>query len=138
MRKLILLMLILIPFILSASGKDELNVPEGMTVIQTQKYTFQVVEMGDPDGRTVILLHGFPETSAMWRELQVFLADNGYYTLAPDQRGYSPEVRPQGRRHYQIDELVNDVIAMADSKGLDRFHLIGHDWGSAVGWAIVD
>ena len=73
----------------------------------------------------------------MWSELLPVLAAAGYRVLAPDQRGYSPGARPGSAGDYQLAELVADVEALADALGFERFHLVGHDWGSAVGWALA-
>lgn len=86
---------------------------------------------------TVILLHGFPVSSAMWLKLISPLTDAGYRVVAYDQRGYSPGARPDELSDYTLDKLSSDVVAVADALGIDQFHLIGHDWGSAVGWATV-
>ncbi len=85
----------------------------------------------------VILLHGFPVSSAMWIELISPLAKAGYRVVAFDQRGYSPGARPGELTDYTIDKLSSDVVAVADALGIETFHLIGHDWGSAVGWTTV-
>ena len=100
--------------------------------------TFRCRVAGDPKGEPVVLLHGWPETSHMWIELLGRLASEGYYCIAPDQRGFSPEARPSKVRDYAITYLVGDVMALADSFGMKNFHLIGHDWGSAIGWAVVN
>lgn len=89
------------------------------------------------EGDALILLHGFPQTSAAWEPLIAAAAAAGYRVVAFDQRGYSPTARPSGKEHYQIDELSADVLKIADALGFDRFHLAGHDWGAAVGWAVV-
>ncbi len=89
------------------------------------------------DGPTVILLHGFPVTSAMWEPMIMPLVNAGYRVIAFDQRGYSPGARPDEAGAYVISELVSDVIAVADAVGVEEFHLVGHDWGSAVGWSTV-
>ena len=98
-------------------------------------FMFTALETGDGD--PVLLLHGFPETSYMWRGLMTSLAENGYHALAPDMRGYSSGARPDDVEQYHYEELVADVGAIADAAGFDRFHLIGHDWGAIVGWAVV-
>ena len=85
----------------------------------------------------VILLHGFPETSIMWAGIMERLAGEGYRCFAPDQRGYSPGARPGRVEDYEYRKLVSDVMALADALGHEHFHLIGHDWGSAVGWALL-
>jgi len=88
-------------------------------------------------GEPVILLHGFPETSIMWANMMERLANEGYRCFAPDQRGYSPNARPKGVENYIYQELASDVVALADAIGFGRFHLVGHDWGSVVGWAAI-
>ena len=85
-------------------------------------------------GSAVILLHGFPETSKMWSKLIQFLSNNNYKVIAPDQRGYSPNARPSSLKEYKIDKLAQDVIDIANAFNFDKFHLVGHDWGSAIGW----
>jgi pimeloyl-ACP methyl ester carboxylesterase len=65
------------------------------------------------------------------------LATAGYRVLAPDQRGYSPEARPTARSAYTLPRLAEDVLALADAAGAERFHLAGHDWGAAVAWYVA-
>ena len=88
-------------------------------------------------GEPVVLLHGFPETSIMWGNLIERLAEEGYRCFAPDQRGYSPNARPKGVENYIYQELASDVVALADVLGFGRFHLVGHDWGSVIGWIVL-
>jgi pimeloyl-ACP methyl ester carboxylesterase len=95
---------------------------------------FDVRDEGPADGEVVVLLHGYPETKASWDDVIPGLAGAGYRVLAPDQRGYSPRARPAGRRAYVADNLVADVLALADAAGATRFHVVGHDWGGAVAW----
>ncbi|MGE5595621.1 MAG: alpha/beta fold hydrolase [Hyphomicrobiales bacterium] len=98
--------------------------------------TFRCRESGS-EGEPVILLHGFPETSHMWVGLIPALVAAGYRVLAPDQRGYSPGARPEGKEHYTYADIAGDVFALADAWGADRFHLVGHDWGAGAGWSAV-
>jgi pimeloyl-ACP methyl ester carboxylesterase len=90
-----------------------------------------------PAGDPVVLLHGFPETSHAWTEVMLELERAGYTCLAPDQRGYSPGARPLDVEEYALPRLAEDVVALADALGFERFHLVGHDWGSAVGWTLL-
>ena len=85
-------------------------------------------------GDAVILLHGFPETSRMYYDLIPVLVSEGYKVVAPDQRGYSQGARPPKISDYSIDKLSQDVIDIVDAFQFEKFHLVGHDWGSAVGW----
>jgi pimeloyl-ACP methyl ester carboxylesterase len=85
-------------------------------------------------GPGLVLLHGYPETSAMWEPLIEPAAAAGYRVVAFDQRGYSPGARPEGVEAYRIERMVEDVLAVADAAGFADFHLVGHDWGCVVGW----
>lgn len=96
--------------------------------------TFTAHGAGPPDGRLVLLLHGFPQSSFMWRNQMAALAAAGHRAVAFDQRGYSPGARPEGAEHYRMEHLVSDVVAVADQLGGHRFDLVGHDWGGAVAW----
>jgi pimeloyl-ACP methyl ester carboxylesterase len=98
---------------------------------------FDVTDSGPADGDVVVLLHGFPQNRREWTAVAARLNDAGYRTLAPDQRGYSPGARPQGRRAYVQSELVADIVALVDASGADRVHLVGHDWGALVAWAFA-
>lgn len=104
--------------------------------VEAKGLTFSVRETGE-GGEPVVLLHGFPETSFMWRGLMATLADAGYHCVAPDQRGYSPGARPEGAEAYNYQEVGSDVHAIAKAVGLDRFHLVGHDWGAGAGWCAL-
>jgi len=108
---------------------------EGLVRITVPNAEFRARAVAlDAERTPVLLLHGFPETSAMWLPLLSALADAGHPAVAFDQRGYSPGARPLGVDQYRLDLLVDDVLAVADALGWERFHLIGHDWGAAVGW----
>ncbi len=103
----------------------------------TNGLIFKCRVAGDPSGEPVILLHGWPETSHMWVQLMERLSAEGYYCIAPDQRGFSPQARPTDVKDYDIKLLASDVVGLADAFGIKNFQLIGHDWGSAIGWAVV-
>jgi pimeloyl-ACP methyl ester carboxylesterase len=117
----------------------ESGTSNGLIQLDANGMTFRarVAGFDNSDGELVILLHGFPVTSAMWKPLLPALAEAGFRVIAFDQRGYSPGARPLDSSAYTIDHLINDVTAVADALGVEKFHLIGHDWGSAVGWNTV-
>lgn len=98
--------------------------------------TFDVIDSGPIDGDVVVLLHGFPERASSWEQVAARLHAEGYRTLAPDQRGYSPGARPRGRRAYRVDLLVGDVAALVERAG-GRAHVVGHDWGAMVAWSLA-
>lgn len=109
---------------------ESLRIPVGSLV-------FDAVGAGPTDGEPLLLLHGFPQSAACWRRVQPALADAGLRTVAPDLRGYSPDARPLDPEDYRIEELVGDVIGIADELGFERFHLVGHDWGGALAWYVA-
>jgi pimeloyl-ACP methyl ester carboxylesterase len=98
---------------------------------------FQALAAGPPSGELVLLLHGFPQTSACWTPMLEALAASGYRAVALDQRGYSPGARPGQVRAYRMPQLVADVAAVADRLGAARVHLVGHDWGGVVAWNLA-
>ncbi|MFC3454743.1 alpha/beta fold hydrolase [Amycolatopsis speibonae] len=106
--------------------------------IPTAAGSFDAIAAGPEDGRPVLLLHGFPEAAVEWEHQVATLGVLGYRAVAPDQRGYSPDVRPEQASEYGIDALVGDVIAIADRLGWKEFDLVGHDWGGAVAWWAAD
>jgi pimeloyl-ACP methyl ester carboxylesterase len=92
-----------------------------------------VASAGPEGGEPIILLHGFPESHRTWRHQLAGLSDL-YRVHAPDQRGFAASDKPEGVENYETDKIVADVMALADSLGLDSFTLAGHDWGGAVAW----
>jgi pimeloyl-ACP methyl ester carboxylesterase len=95
---------------------------------------FHLVEAGPVDGPALILLHGFPEFWWAWRKQITPLARAGFRVIAPDMGGYNLSEAPDGLNAYGLDVLANDVPAIADALGVDRFHLAAHDWGGVVAW----
>jgi pimeloyl-ACP methyl ester carboxylesterase len=104
--------------------------------VRVRGFDFDVRDEGDRSGEAVVLLHGFPAYAGSWDRLTPGLIEAGYRVVRPDQRGYSPGARPTGRRAYAGGELAADVLAILDELGLDRVHLVGHDWGGSVAWRI--
>jgi pimeloyl-ACP methyl ester carboxylesterase len=104
--------------------------------IDANGFTFTARAAGPPDGRRVLLLHGFPQTSWSWRALLMALGDAGYRAVAPDQRGYSEGARPPEIIDYSLGWLVADVLALADAMEMETFDLVGHDWGGMLSWLV--
>jgi pimeloyl-ACP methyl ester carboxylesterase len=104
--------------------------------------TFDTLVAGEPGAPLVLLLHGFAESMQCWRAQVTALAAAGYRAVAPSQRGYSPGARPDTRdtANYHIDRLMDDAMALSAASGYGehRFHLVGHDWGGSIAWALAD
>jgi pimeloyl-ACP methyl ester carboxylesterase len=89
------------------------------------------------EGRPVLLLHGFPDTGALWRHQVAALAGAGFQAVVPDLRGFGRSDKPEGVEAYSILHLVGDALAVLDDAGLERVHVVGHDWGAAVAWTLA-
>ena len=96
--------------------------------------TMNVALAGPEDAPPVILLHGFPESHRTWRELAPLLSGK-LRLVMPDQRGFGDSDRLQEVGAYATETLLADLFALADALGIDRFALVGHDWGGAIAWA---
>jgi pimeloyl-ACP methyl ester carboxylesterase len=105
--------------------------------IEAGGFTFTGRACGPHDGRTVLLLHGFPQTSWAWRDELWSLGRAGYRAVAPDQRGYCLGARPADVGDYATERLLDDVIAVADSMEMEMFDLVGHDWGGMLAWILA-
>ena len=95
-----------------------------------------VVDTGPRDGETLIFLHGFPESHRTWRHQIAHFSDR-YRCIAPDQRGYRGSSKPQEVDAYTPDKLIGDVFLLAAELGVDRFTVVGHDWGGAIAWGVA-
>jgi pimeloyl-ACP methyl ester carboxylesterase len=96
---------------------------------------FDVQVSGAEDAPAVLLLHGFPQTSHCWRRVTPYL--EGYRCVLPDQRGYSPGARPSDPEAYRLPRMVEDALGILDALGLERAHVVGHDFGAAVAWQLA-
>ena len=94
------------------------------------------VDEGPRDGAALIFLHGFPESHRTWRHQIAHLKDR-FRCVAPDQRGYRGSSKPQDVASYTPDKLIGDVFQLADALGIDKFTIVGHDWGGAIAWGVA-
>lgn len=95
---------------------------------------FFVVDEGEKGAAPVVLLHGFPDTSYVWRHQIPALVGAGYRAIAPDLRGRGKSERPPRVEDYALSTIVADVAGIMDVLGVERAHIVGHDWGAAVAW----
>ncbi len=95
--------------------------------------TLNVAVAGPEDAPPVILLHGFPESHRTWRGVAPLLEDS-FRLIMPDQRGFAGSDRPLDVDEYETDKLIGDIFALAEALGVERFALVGHDWGGAIAW----
>jgi pimeloyl-ACP methyl ester carboxylesterase len=99
--------------------------------------TFDVRVDGPEDGRPVLLLHGFPETSLSWAAVTPLLTQAGLRTYAPDQLGYSPGARPGEVEAYSTPNLAQVTADLMTALDVPVADVVGHDWGANVAWALA-
>ena len=89
------------------------------------------------EGPPVVLLHGFPDSGRLWRGQVPALADAGFQVIVPDLRGYGRSGKPAAVEAYSLLLIGADVTAVLADLGHKRAHVIGHDWGAALAWALA-
>lgn len=102
--------------------------------IETNGIAMHLAEAGDEGAPLVVLCHGFPELWFSWRHQLPALAEAGYHTVAPDQRGYGRTDRPDAVEDYDIVHLTDDLAGLLDALGHTSAVFVGHDWGAMVVW----
>lgn len=94
-------------------------------------------EAGPRDAPTILLLHGFPTSSHMFRDLIPFLADR-YHLVAPDYPGFGYSATPGVTEfEYTFDRLAEVMRHFTDSMGLKRYALYAQDFGGPVGFRLA-
>jgi pimeloyl-ACP methyl ester carboxylesterase len=91
----------------------------------------QFVYADSGEGPLVVLLHGFPDTPAGWKETRDALNGAGYRTVIPYLRGYHRDTIVAGRG-YGPREIGEDAVRLLDAIDADQTVLVGHDWGAAI------
>ena len=86
------------------------------------------------EGFPVVLVHGCPQTSHEWRYVMPALAEK-YFVIAPDLRGLGDSSRPPGG--YDKKTMAEDIWRLLQTMKLDRFFLVGHDWGGPVAFSLA-
>ena len=95
-------------------------------MFQINGISLHVEEHGS--GKPVLLLHGWPDSSYLWRNQIPLLVANGFRAIAPDQRGFGRSDRPEGVAGYSLQNAVADVVGILDALGIDAADIVAHDW----------
>lgn len=102
--------------------------------VKTARTTLHVRD--DGEGFPLVLLHGWPESGYCWEPVRPHLG-GGFRLIRPDLRGLGDSERTEAVEDYRKSELAQDVLALLDELGVERFGLAGHDWGGAVAQEIA-
>jgi pimeloyl-ACP methyl ester carboxylesterase len=103
-------------------------------VIETNGIRLHVEELPSDSQRTAIILHGFPEGSYALMDMGNRIAQAGYRTWIPDQRGYNLSDKPPHIKEYNAEIISRDVLGLIDASGARQVDLIAHDWGGHMAW----
>lgn len=104
--------------------------------IQINDVNYHVYDEGDSD-QVVVLLHGQPDTSGMWKHQATALVEAGFRVIAPDMLGYGETDKPQAAARYAADHILADMLALFEHLQLPKVDIVGHDWGAFVSWELV-
>jgi len=102
--------------------------------VQNAGVTLRVTSHGE--GPTMLLLHGWPDTGDMWREVVPTFVAAGYRVVTVDLRGCGQSSKPTDVGDYAMMHLVGDVSCVIDALG-EPVILVGHDWGASLAWVVA-
>ncbi|MFO6464213.1 alpha/beta fold hydrolase [Jannaschia sp. KMU-145] len=95
------------------------------------------LDVGAPSDPAVLLLHGIPTSSYLFREVAPLLAARGYRVVAPDMLGFGASARPEDAVAYSTEARADRMVALLDELGIEDAALVLHDVGGLTGWQIV-
>lgn len=103
--------------------------------IAVSRATLHCVSAGPADGAPLLMLHGWPQTWFMWRDVMPLLAAAGYRVIAPDLTGLGDSSRPEDG--YDKATIARDMAELMAALGYERFAVVAHDWGGPVAFFLA-
>ena len=97
----------------------------------------ELAVLDEGEGTPVLLLHGFPDSSYLWRHQVPALLAAGMRVIAPDLRGFGESDKPTEVEAYGLKHSLADVAAVLDALDVRRAHVVGHDWGAGLAWVLA-
>jgi pimeloyl-ACP methyl ester carboxylesterase len=105
-------------------------------MVETPRLTMNVLTSGDAEGEPVLFIHGNVSSATYWEEVMLALPE-GYRSIAPDLRGYGEtEFKPVDATR-GVGDFVDDLLALMDAMGLERFHVVAHSLGGSIVWGLI-
>lgn len=102
-----------------------------MTSVDSKKLRIAYACGGPENGTPILLLHGWPDDASAWSSVTPLLEADGLRWIAPDLRGFGKTafLDPAALRDGSAVAIAQDAFDLMDALGIDRFHVVGHDWG---------
>ena len=116
----------------TTTNAAEVAMPYERRTVDVNGVQLSVIVAGK--GPDVLLVHGFPDDSTVWRHQIPPLVAAGYRVIVPDTRGCGDSSIPEHTSDYKIEKLVADLVGVLDALGIRKVRLVGHDWGAAQAW----
>jgi epoxide hydrolase 4 len=107
------------------------------TFVKTNGIKLHTMQAGPDGAPLVVFLHGFPETWRSWKKQMSPVLNEGYYVMAPDQRGYNLSDKPAQISAYHLEETMKDILGLILGSGREKAIVVGHDWGGGVAWGLA-
>jgi haloalkane dehalogenase len=105
---------------------------------EVQGLSMHLVDDGPEDAdETVLLLHGNPSWSFLWRHLLGPLKEDGHRVIAPDLMGLGLSEKPISPAYYTLDRHVDNLVHLVQGLDLDGLTLVLHDWGGSIGMGLA-
>ncbi|HJP51238.1 MAG TPA: alpha/beta hydrolase [Pseudomonadales bacterium] len=105
--------------------------------VSVNDVNYGVTINGEAKRGTVLLLHGMPDTGAIWARLTTNLIALGYRVVTPDMLGFGATDKPADARRYAGGKIIADLVELIGQLELPKCHIVGHDWGAYAGWELV-
>ena len=100
--------------------------------IQVNGLSLRVLDQGS--GPAVLLVHGWPDSSYVWRHQIPVLLNAGYRVIVPDLPGFGQSDRPAEVDAYKLQAIIGYLKGMLATLDVERVRIVGHDWGASISW----
>ena len=121
----------------ASDGKKPKHFPTHFNTVEVEGLNIFYREAGDPEKPTLLLLHGYPTSSHMFRNLMSDLSDR-YHLVAPDYPGYGRSDQPlMSEFEYTFDHLAEIVDGFLEALAIDKFSIYLMDYGAPVGYRVA-
>ncbi|MEB6570655.1 alpha/beta fold hydrolase [Staphylococcus auricularis] len=103
-------------------------------IVNLEGLDINVEVSGEDNEESVLLIHGFPDSTKLWREVAPKLVSEGYQVIAFDLPGFGESAIPDDVKASRLDNISNIIVGLLKHLEVEETHVIGHDWGSVVSW----